>query len=80
MCIRDRPWTGDEESALLSASTLAGSLLCDGIGDSLTVMSPFGLERELEITANILPVSYTHLDDFGHGLGGGPGLFFRFLF
>jgi (E)-4-hydroxy-3-methylbut-2-enyl-diphosphate synthase len=28
--------------------------LCDGIGDSLTVMSPFGLERELEITANIL--------------------------
>lgn len=48
------PWTPDEEASLLSASTLAGALLCDGIGDSLTLRSDLGLERTLELTANIL--------------------------
>jgi (E)-4-hydroxy-3-methylbut-2-enyl-diphosphate synthase len=48
------PWTADEETSLLSASTLAGALLADGIGDSLTLLTGLGLERELELTANIL--------------------------
>ncbi|MBL0059772.1 MAG: (E)-4-hydroxy-3-methylbut-2-enyl-diphosphate synthase [Elusimicrobia bacterium] len=48
------PWTAEEESSLLSASTLAGALLADGIGDSLTLRTGLGLERELELTANIL--------------------------
>jgi hypothetical protein len=48
------PWTADEESSLLSASILAGALLADGRGDSLTLLTGLGLERELELTANIL--------------------------
>ncbi len=48
------PWTAEEESALLAASVLAGGLLTDGIGDSLSLQTGLGLERELELTANIL--------------------------
>jgi (E)-4-hydroxy-3-methylbut-2-enyl-diphosphate synthase len=48
------PWAPDEEAGLLSASTLAGALLADGIGDSLALRTGLGLERELELTANIL--------------------------
>jgi (E)-4-hydroxy-3-methylbut-2-enyl-diphosphate synthase len=47
-------WTPDEEASLLLASTLAGALLADGIGDSLALLTDLGLERELELTANIL--------------------------
>lgn len=48
------PWTEDEEASLLSASLLAGALLTDGMGDSLTLSTPLNLERELDLTANIL--------------------------
>lgn len=48
------PSAPDEETFLLASSTLAGALLCDGIGDSLALVTPFEVERELELTANIL--------------------------
>lgn len=48
------PWTSDDETALLRASVLVGGLLADGIGDSVTLQTGYGLERELDVTANIL--------------------------
>ncbi|MBK8870269.1 MAG: (E)-4-hydroxy-3-methylbut-2-enyl-diphosphate synthase [Elusimicrobia bacterium] len=48
------PWTPDEESSLLGASVLAGGLLADGIGNSVAFRTGHELERELELTANIL--------------------------
>jgi (E)-4-hydroxy-3-methylbut-2-enyl-diphosphate synthase len=48
------PKDSNEEAFLLSASTLAGGLLADGIGDSLGLTTGLGLDRELELTANIL--------------------------
>ncbi|MBL8024551.1 MAG: (E)-4-hydroxy-3-methylbut-2-enyl-diphosphate synthase [Elusimicrobia bacterium] len=48
------PADPDEEAFLLSASTLAGGLLADGIGDSLSLTTDLGLDRNLELLANIL--------------------------
>jgi (E)-4-hydroxy-3-methylbut-2-enyl-diphosphate synthase len=48
------PWTQDEEASLLGASVLAGGLLADGIGDSVALRTGYELERELDLTANIL--------------------------
>ncbi len=48
------PADADEESLLLSGSTLAGALLADGLGDSLQLTSGQGLARDLQLTANIL--------------------------
>jgi (E)-4-hydroxy-3-methylbut-2-enyl-diphosphate synthase len=48
------PTDSNEEAFLLSASTLAGGLLADGIGDSLGLTTGLGLDRDLERMANIL--------------------------
>ncbi len=48
------PWTSDDEASLLGASVLAGGLLADGIGDSVALQTGYELERELDLTANIL--------------------------
>lgn len=48
------PSVPDEETFLLASSILAGALLCDGIGDSLALITSLDVERELELTANIL--------------------------
>ncbi len=42
------------EERILKASVLIGSLLCDGVGDSVEIRSSLPLPRQLELTYNIL--------------------------
>jgi hypothetical protein len=44
----------DADGFLLSAATLIGGLLCDGLGDAVQLDSGLGLERGLELASNVL--------------------------
>ena len=48
------PRLEEDEERVLRASVLIGSLLCDGIGDSVEIKCSLSLARQLELTYNIL--------------------------
>jgi (E)-4-hydroxy-3-methylbut-2-enyl-diphosphate synthase len=48
------PELEQDEERVLRASVLIGSLLCDGVGDSVEIKSRLPLSRQLELTYNIL--------------------------
>lgn len=48
------PYFEDPERRLLEASVLIGSLLCDGVGDSVEIKSGFGPEKDLRLSYDIL--------------------------
>lgn len=48
------PYFEDEESRLLEASVLIGSLLCDGMGDAIELDTRFGFEKDLRLSYDIL--------------------------
>jgi len=48
------PGVKDEQQQVLDASIIIGSLLCDGVGDSVQIEADLELHRALELVYNVL--------------------------